>query len=156
MIKETGLEDMDWIDLARGGEGAGASECANKPSGSIKCGGYAQLRNYQHCHKESAPVVSFRPPWSGSHEVWLQLTNACPPAKWSMFIVLNFICSLKKIFLPHRKHCGSTTKTFFAVYAVLWNQTSKVWTQWLGYTDNAYGLYSGRPRFKSWSKYQSS
>jgi hypothetical protein len=79
-----------------------------------------------------------------------------PCSKMEYVYRIKLSMLIKKIFLPHRKHCGSITKTYFVVFVVLWKQKSKVWAQLLGYTDNAYELYSGRPRFKSWSKYQSS
>jgi tRNA U38,U39,U40 pseudouridine synthase TruA len=40
----------------------------------------------------------------------------------------------KKIFLPHRKHCGSITKTCVVVYAVLLNQRVKCGTNDLATT----------------------
>jgi len=37
-LKEVGWGSLDWIDLAQDRQVAGAFECGNEPSVSIKCG----------------------------------------------------------------------------------------------------------------------
>ena len=47
-LQEVGREGMNWIDLAQDrGQVAGACECGNVPSGSLKYGDFLDfLRNY--------------------------------------------------------------------------------------------------------------
>jgi len=51
-----GWGGMDWFDLAQDRDMAGARECGNKPSGSIKCGEFIDwMRTCQLLKKDSAP-----------------------------------------------------------------------------------------------------
>ena len=54
-LQEVGCWGMDWIELAQEGQVAGACECGNEPSGSIKYMEFLdQLINCQLLKKDSA------------------------------------------------------------------------------------------------------